>query len=431
MLIQFKTKNYKSIRNELTFNTVAKDIDEPSNELVRHYVPIAPASKALNTATFIYGSNASGKSNLINAMGMMKSLVINSTRTTEGDKLPFEPYAFSELTKHGETEFEMELISNDIRYQYGFTYNAERILEEWLYAYPKGKAQKWLMRYYDKNSKSYIYDRCDSLNGSKKLWESVTRDNALFLSTAVQLKSEQLKPIFNWFKNTLRVVGSSGPSNGFSIDKMTEENPKSKSAIIRFMRAADFSIKNFSVNELDLDQEISLMPKELKDLILSSNKEHKVLEIKSGHTNDNGELEYLDLKDESDGTQKIFELAGPWLDTFEHSRVLVMDEMNLHLHPNLTSFLIKLFYDKNLNNTGSQLITTTHEVGLLKEHMSKRDQIWVMDRYRDGSSAINNLTKFSPRLDLNLEKAFLDGRFEGVPVTNVAEVIRARGEYNG
>lgn len=431
MLLQFKVKNYKSIRNELNFNTIAKDFDQDDSRFQRHFLPKAAATRDLNSVSFIYGSNASGKSNLVKAIHTMKSIIIDSSRTTEGDTLPYEPYLFSDLTKNSDTEFEMEFIANNIRFQYGFSYNKTQVNEEWLFAYPKGKPQKWLMRYFDEDSNEYIYERCDNLSGHKKLLESATRNNALFLSTAVQLKNEQLQDVFNWFKDTLRVVGSSGPSNSFSIDKMTGDSENTKSAIVRFMKAADFSINKFNVEELDLEQELLGMPKELQSLIKKSNKKPKVIEIKSGHVNDKGETDFLDIKDESDGTQKVFELAGPWLDTFENSRVLIMDEMNLHLHPKLSSFLVKLFYDRELNNAGSQLITTTHEVNLLKEDVSKRDQIWIMDRYKDGSSSLNNLTRFSPRLDLNLEKAFLQGKFEGVPVTNAAEVIRARSEYHG
>lgn len=431
MLLQFKVKNYKSIRNELNFNTVAKEFDPADLLHQRHFLPQAAATKDLNSVSFIYGSNASGKSNFVKAIGTMKSIILESSRTTEGDTLPYEPHLFSDLTKNSDTEFEMEFVANHVRYQYGFSYNVDQVNEEWLFAYPKGKPQKWLMRHFDEDSNEYIYERCDNLSGHKKLLESATRNNALFLSTAVQLKNEQLQDVFSWFKDTLRVVGSSGPSNSFSIDKMTGDSENTKNAIVRFMKAADFSINNFVIEELELEKELDILPKELQNLIRNSNQKPKMIEIKSGHLNDKGETCFLDINDESDGTQKLFELAGPWLDTFENSRVLIMDEINLHLHPKLSSFLVKLFYNKELNNAGSQLITTTHETNLLKEDVSKRDQIWVMDRYKDGSSSLNNLAKYSPRLELNLEKAFLQGKFEGVPVTNVAEVIRARSDYHG
>ena len=430
MLMQFKVRNFRSIRNELIFNTFVRGDIDPNS--ARHFTPSALSTHPLNTVSMVYGSNASGKSNLVRAIGLMKSIVMESSRTNEGDLLPYDPYAFSSLTRSADTEFEIEFIADDVRYQYGFAYDENKITEEWLFSYPNGVAKKWLMRSFTETG-SYFYDKCDDLSGAKEIWETATRDNALFLSTAVQLKSEQLLPVFNWFKTTLRVIGSSGPSGNLSIAKI--KNKESKDAILKFMQAADFCISDFRIEDVDMEAELKKMPIELQDLIKGAqnsgkNKPHFV-EIKSGHTNDLGEVEYIDIAHESDGTQKVFELAGSWLDAFENARVLVMDEMNLHLHPNLNGFLVDLFYDKKINCSGSQLITTTHETNLLKGRSSCADQIWIMDRYKDGSSSLLNLKDFDLGENLDIEEAFIQGRFEGVPVTNVTDVIRARNQYNG
>ncbi|MCJ8269629.1 MAG: ATP-binding protein, partial [Psychrosphaera sp.] len=270
--------------------------------------------------------------------GLMQKIIINSNKTNNDDPLPHEPFQFCAADKLADTEFEMELVCNGVRYQYGFAFNAHRITEEWLFAYPKGKPQKWLMRYFDETQQTTVFERCDNLKGAKKVWESVTRDNALFLATAVQLKSTQLTPVFNWFSNTLRVIDASGPCNSVSIKKMLNGDAQVKNQMVRFMKAADFGIHDFKVDVLDYEQKLNEMPQSLSTLIKSAYNSPQFVEILSAHINDENELEYLSFKDESDGTQRVFDLAGPWLDALQQGYVLVMDEMNLHLHPNLATF---------------------------------------------------------------------------------------------
>ena len=431
MLIQFKVKNFRSIKDEAIFSTVARHKSDLNSELHRTFTPSAPATKALTRASFIYGSNASGKSTLIKALNSMKNIVVNSNKTNNDDPLPHEPFLFSASHKSAETEFEIEIIAKNVRYQYGFTFNKSRILEEWLFSYPKGKPQKWIMRYYDDDKKTTVYERCDNLQGTKKLWENVTRDNALFLATAVQLKSSQLAPIFEWFSRTLNIIGVAGPSNTSSVNKMIGQDIKAKEQIISFMKAADFGIQNFKVDLLDYEQKFNELPTEVQSILQASDNQLQFVEIQAAHKNDRGELEYLNFEQESDGTQKIFELAGPWLDALTEGKVIVMDEMNMHLHPNLASFLIKLFYNNELNQKFSQLITTTHESNFLKSDIARRDQLWVMSKCQDGSSNLLPFTDYSPRNDENLQRSYLDGRFKGVPVTSFVDIVRARAVLNG
>ncbi|PCK07266.1 MAG: RloA protein [Alteromonadaceae bacterium] len=427
MLIQFKLSNFRSIRNELTFSAVSSQRNSSASDASRVISPTAPATAALNKASFIYGANASGKSNLIKAIGVMKGIIVNSNKTNDDDPLPYEPFAFSETSRSSDTEFEIELITNNVRYQYGFAYNRNKITEEWLYAYPKGKPQKWLMRYFDIDTNETTYERCDNLTGPKKVWESATRDNALFLATAVQLNSKPLKPVFDWFQKTLQLVSTSGPGESFSLN-MAQQSEQSKKHIINFMKAADFSIEDFDVDESDSEKRMEQLPKPLREAIGSS---AMLFDVKTAHKDDAGGLQYIDLNDESDGTQKVFEWAGPMLDTLEQGCVLVIDEMHLHLHPNLSAFLVKLFYNDALNTSGAQLITTTHEATFLKASVSKRDQLWIMDRCPDGSSKITPITDYSPRKDENIERGFLDGRYRGNPTLNIADVLRASGDKHG
>ncbi len=415
MLIQFKVSNYGSIKDEVCHSMAANNEPESATELAKTFMPSVPGTKALVKASLIYGANAAGKSTLVKAMRTMQAIVLNSVKTQESDALPYKPFLLSNETKTAATEFEIEFIAGGIRYQYGFAYHAARISEEWLFAYPKGRPQKWIMRYEDDNEQTQ-FERCDSLSGSKKLWESATRDNALFLSTAVQLKSSQLKSVFDWFNNTLRFIGVTGVDHSLSIDRAT--NQDSKQEMLNFMRAADFSISDFAIEELE--PQFSRLSEPGSSFVGTSQGE----EIKLGHRAEDRSIEFLNLKDESDGTQKVFELAAPWLDTLKNGYVLVMDEMNLHLHPRLAMFLVKLFYNDKLNINQSQLIFTTHETSLLTEDLVRRDQVWLMNKLNNGSTGLEALTVFSARKNENLRKRYLDGRYGGVPLTGMADMLR-------
>ena len=196
-----------------------------------------------------------------------------------------------------------------------------------------------------------------------------------------------------------------------SIDKAID--PHSKQAMLNFMRAADFSICDFTLDDIlpDNEQEQS-----------SASKKQQAFNL--GHKTSQDTIEYFKLHQESDGTQKTFALAAPWLDTLQNGYVLVMDEMNHYLHPTLAMFMVKLFYNNQLNQQHSQLIFTTHETSLLTHEIVRRDQIWLMNKQNDGSSGLTSLLEFSAKKGENLRKRYLDGRYGGIPLTNDNMLIR-------
>jgi len=168
-------------------------------ESTNSFQPSAPASVKLLRSAAIYGANAAGKSNVIRAMMKMESIVRDSASSSqEGDKISVTPFLFDESSSSEPTEFEMSFISESVKYQFGFCATKTHIVEEWLIAYPKGRAQRWYSRGFNKSKNKSEYKFSDFLLGQKSVWQNATRANALFLSTAVQLNSDQLKPVFNW-----------------------------------------------------------------------------------------------------------------------------------------------------------------------------------------------------------------------------------------
>lgn len=415
MLIQFSVKNFRSFRDQQTLSLVSGKGDEHAE--THSFEPEVSGSVPLLRSAAIYGPNASGKSNLLRALLTMKQVVVNSAVASQrGEKLKVTPFLFDTRTEQEPTEFEAVFLVDDVRYQYGFSATRERVHEEWLMAFPRGRMQRWFNRAYDADSQDYIWEMGDKLTGQKQLWQESTRSNALFLSTAVQLNSSQLQPVFDWFKNTLRVVSLDGWTPGFTASLCEKFALKSK--ILDFLRAADLGVADIRVRKQEFDPRNlpEDVPASLRQSIIDELNGKEVVNLKTVHTTAQGEQVEFDFEQESDGTRKFFYLAGPWLDTLDHGYVLVVDELHDNLHPHMVRFLVDLFHDSRTNPKNAQIIFSTHETSILSQDVFRRDQIWFCEKDETQASRLFPLTDFSPRKGLeNLERSYLGGRYGALP----------------
>lgn len=413
MLIEFNVENYLSIKNKQTLSLIANK----SNELEENICTVE-GNINLNVlkSAVIYGANAAGKSNVLLAVRAMMDLVTQSAANTQaGEDIPVFPFKLDSSSIKKPTEFEVTFIAEGIRYQFGFSATNERIIDEWLFAYPKGRPQKWYLRTWNEGKQEYDWDFGASLLGEKQVWQRSTRNNALFLSTAVQLNSEQLKPAFTWFKKTLRLSGIKGWAKTFSAKRCTEDTKKD---ILNFLKAADIGIDDVLVTKekFNPDDLPSDMPDDIKKIVISNMKDKEILDVSTVHYNDNGEPISFSLEEESHGTQKLFSLAGPWLDALDNGYVLLIDELHDTLHPKLVSFLVNLFNSPVTNKNGAQLIFSTHETSILNQSIFRRDQVWFCEKNELSETNLYPLTDFSPRKGReNLEAAYLDGRYGALP----------------
>lgn len=415
MLIEFTVKNYRSIKDEQVLSMVKAKGNELEDR--NTFSPNTPSSVSLLRSSVIYGPNAAGKSNVIKALTEMGSIVRNSASTSqEGDMISVTPYLFNDSTAKQATEFEMVFINEDVRYQYGFSATKSHIIEEWLIAYPKGRPQRWFSRAFNEKSKSYEYKFSDFLSGQRAVWQNATRSNALFLSTAVQLNSDQLKPVFNWFKDKLRPANVNGWGPNFTASLC--ENSSTKKQILRFLKAADFDIHDIQIETEKFDPNLlpDKFPATIKEKISKEMKGKEIIDIKTIHKTDNGNLVTLDFKDESDGTQKFFSFAGLWIDILKHGHILVVDELHDNLHPEMVKYLIDLFHSNRTNPNNAQLIFTTHETSILSQEIFRRDQIWFCEKDNSQATTLYPLTDFSPRKEKeNIELGYLSGRYGALP----------------
>lgn len=414
MLIELSVTNFRSFHDTQTFSLVKGQGNEMSE--TNTFEAGGVNNIRLLRSAAIYGPNASGKSNLLLALRTMERIVLESAiKLQRGDKLPVTPFRLSPETQDAPSEFEVIFLVNGVRYQYGFAATVDRVHHEWLLAYPKGRAQRWFSRAWDDEAQQYDWELGGNLTGEKQVWQKSTRGNALFLSTAVQLNSEQLQPVFDWFKTTLRVsnVGGWGPS--FSAIQCENSNKKK---IMEFLRAADLNIDDVLVESTPFDREAlpEDMPESLREVIAGDLEGKKIIKIQTVHEGGDGESVIFDFEDESDGTQQLFSFAGPWVDSLSNGYVLFIDELHDSLHPRLVQFLVQLFHDPETNPRNAQLIFTTHETSILNQEVFRRDQIWFCEKNKSQATELYPLTDFSPRKGReNLEAAYLSGRYGALP----------------
>lgn len=416
MLIEFKVKNYRSIKEQQVLSMVKSS----TKELEETNTFITPEKKKkisiLRSAT-IYGANASGKSNLLKAFSAMQDIVLNSdSKIKRGVELPITSFLLDDENSEEATEFEIIFIADSVKYQYGFSLNREKIIDEWLFAFPEGSAQTWFERTVEDKTQEIKWRFGSKFTGNKKIWSESTRNNALFLSTAVFFNSEQLEPIYDWFQNTIHILESTARLDpSFTYDLYKSEKYKNK--INDFLNIADLDIEELKISEEQFDPSKipENIPEELKIGLIKDLKDTNMLDVKSLHKTIQGTDVYFDISNESEGTRKFLAFIGPWIDTLENGYVLVIDELHDNFHPLMVRFLIELFHSNETNPKNAQLIFTSHETSVMTQEIFRRDQIWFCEK-KNKATELYSLAEFKTRKGVtDIEKGYFSGRYGALP----------------
>jgi hypothetical protein len=424
MLIEFSVSNFRSIASRQTLSLVAST---DKAHLHRNVAPQAKKEPQLLRSAVIYGANAAGKSNLLLALESFRRLVQSSaTSYQEGQPLPFTPFLLSKASAGQASEFEILFVADDgVRYHYCCALTSERVVKEWLVAYPQGRGQRWFEREYDPETKSdqwWFGPHFKGDRAERKVWQEFTRANAMFLSTAINLNNAQLRPAFTWITQKLIVLAPGIELNPMlSLELLRQIDGQEK--LMRFMRAADIGIDRLELREEDLPQSVpgQLAPGAVRlrfEINLppgATHPVHKGLRVLAWHKcHDSSDEAPLDLNDESDGTRKLFEFVGGWLRALEWGATLFVDELDRSLHPHMTRFLVGLFHGHH-NEKNAQLVFTTHDTTLLDTDLLRRDQIWFVEKDQRQSSHFYSLLDYSPRKEEALERGYLKGRYGAIP----------------
>ncbi len=412
MLIDFRAQNFRSLRDAAILSFVASH-----DRSLRDTHCLATGIKSVPWVTrgaAIYGANASGKSNLISGLATMSNLVRVSTTQTEAQFTEsYTPFRLDQEMMNAPTEFEVNLVLSGVRYKYGFSYDRHRIRGEWLTVYRTGKGQKWFDRTWDEASGEEVWESFSAnFTGPRETWRKATRAQALFLTTAAQLNSELLKPLFNWFSDGLLILNAvSLLGLGLTLQRFDEAGFKERA--LEVLRAADIHIADIKIEkksgqQFDFSFEAGKPPKILA-------REGEIPDITFGHRVEGGETVYFDRRYESAGTQMLFGVIGPLLDAIEKGKLLVVDDMDSSLHPMVTRFIVGLFHDPSMSEKDAQLWMTTHDTSLLDAEVMRRDQFWFVDKDARQASVLVPLSDFSPRKNEALERGYLRGRYGGLP----------------
>ncbi|MEK6244246.1 MAG: ATP-binding protein [Pseudomonadota bacterium] len=414
MLVEFSATNFRSISEVQKLTLVAGPGKEHLGQ--NTFDPGLAGFPRLLRSAVIYGANAAGKTNLLRALQFMQQLVVTSATFQEATRVAHSPFRLSRKTTASPSEFEVAFVDEGVRYEYGFSVDTNRVHKEWLIAYPRGRPQNWFERTFDAKKNTYEWQFSAKLKGSPRVWRDATRANALFLATATQLNSEQLRAVFQWFQKKLVVIIATGASQlNVGLTFQLLEQPDGKQKLLKFVKAADLGIDDLSLQRVPLAPMAAIDGNVVREP-QPGGQIPSVMRVTSYHkASDSEQRVAMDLGDESSGTQALFHSAGAWLNVLRNGEVILYDELDTSLHPLMTRFLIGLFHDKSTNPKNAQLVFTTHDTSLLDSEIFRRDQVWFIEKDKKGASRLYPLSDFSPRKDEKLERGYLRGRYGALP----------------
>lgn len=419
MLLRFEASNHRSIATPVDFSMIAVDEDRAATR------SFDLLTERVLTVAGIYGANASGKSNILEAIAWLSAFVRSSLRAWE-DHIPREPFRFAGWSGRS-SNFEIEMIVDGIRYTYVVELDDTSVLFEALYSYPERRQRTLFVR----EGMNLSFRR--GLHGQPGTRELLT-PTTLALSAAMRFDEPQIRA----FARALSGIEALGFRRTFERDMMIP------SGASLFLTRRLFDIREpvtVPPHDGDIASPDALEPHTPRDRALALLRfadlgidDVQIIEepaaefLRSGSSVQGsrnrlrlvhtvaGERVPFDLHEESEGTRMWFRLIGPILHALKDGQTLLFDEIDASLHPRLSARLLELFQDPDTNPRGAQLVFTSHDTSLLN-HLN-RDEVWLTEKGDDGATSLTALAEFGGdkvRRSLNLEKAYLQGRFGGVP----------------
>lgn len=395
MLCQFTVKNFKSIRDEITFDMQATAISEHEDRVIKDkdgelYLPVSA----------IYGPNGGGKSNVLEALHILAAKVLRPLYATDDNsyhpfqmkKILIEPFAFGAEEKEAPTEFELFFRTKTAEYRYVLTVKKDIVLYE--------RMDRVKL---DTGRQSALFERSDEgielkgvfakLKISDELSETLTLLSYLGITYR---KNEVIKDILNWFEYGIDFLNYGNPIQELRMAIANSDDVKS--LVLDMIQEMDLDIVNFRVEEM----------------------ENERIEVYTKHIVDGYESE-LNLSDESSGTKKLFGLLPFIADSLASGTTLVIDELDAKIHPALLRHIIMMFNDMEINRHGAQLIFTSHDLSTMNSEVFRRDEIWFVAKGNRQNSKLYSLVEFkndkgeSVRKDAKFDKQYLEGKYGADP----------------
>lgn len=400
MLIRFSFKNFKSFKNE-------NCLDMEATSLKEHEYNVAKTENGeYLKVSAIYGANASGKTNVLQAFDYMKKRILVSDDSKKNSPID-EENIYSFMINNDPIALEVEILAkNNKIYKYGFEVLKDKIISEWLF-------EKRVNKFYA------IFERENNNVSMKpnKISELVNIDErTLFLNiySKIDRNNEDFSNVYDWFVNSTYLdLGNPNferfINNRVSLKILSNENYKKE--LLKFIKTFDSGIEGI---------------KTTPDSIEAVKSNNGIIDIEVIHKGENGELKALPFYLESNGTRKMFHLFDFFMDALKNGMVLFVDELDAKLHPLLTRYIINLFHNSDTNKGNGQLIYSTHDTVNLNKETFRRDEIWFAEKDKDGISEIYALSDYileddknagkKVRNDATYNKDYLTGRYGAIPV---------------
>ena len=400
MLIRFSFKNFKSFKNE-------NCLDMEATSLKEHEYNVAKTENGeYLKVSAIYGANASGKTNVLQAFDYMKKRILVSDDSKKNSPID-EENIYSFMINNDPIALEVEILAkNNKIYKYGFEVLKDTIISEWLF-------EKRVNKFYA------IFERENNNVSMKpnKISDLVNIDErTLFLNiySKIDRNNEDFSNVYDWFVNSTYLdLGNPNferfINNRVSLKILSDVNYKKE--LLKFIKTFDSGIEGI---------------KTTPDSIEAVKSNNGIIDIEVIHKGENGELKALPFYLESNGTRKMFHLFDFFMDALKNGMVLFVDELDAKLHPLLTRYIINLFHNSDTNKGNGQLIYSTHDTVNLNKETFRRDEIWFAEKNKDGISEIYALSDYileddknagkKVRNDATYNKDYLTGRYGAIPV---------------
>ncbi len=427
MLIRFEVANFRSIRHAVELSMVAVDRD-------RTEARAAPnLGESLLPVAAVYGPNASGKSNVLAALGWLAAAVRDSLRFWE-DAIPVEPFAFAG-GEHEPTEFTVELLVSGVRFEYVVELDREGVVYEGLFHYPERKRRRVFER---EGGELRLQRGLGGLSGTRELLTTRTLalsaarrfDEPLVSRFAAELLAAQ--PMGVPAPHARRRMSSTGRLTRLWFDDQVDRDQLAlpdvpgrpgrgegdREQALALLQLADLGIDDVLIE----DEDVVFSGSAVGESTARNRRRVRLV-----HRTATGKAP-LDFAAESEGTRTWYAAIGPVLSALRSGSLLLFDELDASLHPTLSAELIRLFHDPATNPRGAQLVFTSHDTSLLN-HLN-RDEVWLTEKDDAGVTHLGALAEFAGervRKSQNLEKAYLHGRFGALPDVDRTEMLRALG----
>ena len=406
MLIRFSFKNFKSFKNE-------NCLDMEATSLKEHEYNVAKIDNGeYLKVSAIYGANASGKTNVLQAFDYMKKRILVSDDSKKNSPID-EENVYSFMINNDPIALEVEILAkNNKIYKYGFEVLKDTIISEWLF-------EKRVNKFYS------IFERENNNVSMKpnKISDLVNiNERTLFLNiySKIDRNNEDFSNVYDWFVNSTYLdLGNPNferfINNRVSLKILSDENYKKE--LLKFIKTFDSGIEGI---------------KTTPDSIEAVKSNNGIIDIEVIHKGEKGEVKALPFYLESNGTRKMFHLFDFFMDALKNGMVLFVDELDAKLHPLLTRYIINLFHNSDTNKGNGQLIYSTHDTVNLNKETFRRDEIWFAEKDKDGISEIYALSDYileddknagkKVRNDATYNKDYLTGRYGAIPVLEEFEI---------